>query len=340
MAEMLTHVAASPRLVDVWLDWVEQHHTLQRFEVNETSAGLEVTAYVAAGGELEDQAAGVVDPAPPARALAGGRCECCGTQLPVRTGRGRRRRYCSDACRSRAARERNPKPPTCQLRVGGWPCERPAVAYLREPDPARPGKVKLWGFTAAVCGQCLPLAEAFAAANGHTTFRQSIQDHQAELRARLTGEPDMTSAAETPDPEVALLEPYVQAVSQQLTAALMADVPELHAWRADDGRLTACLTLDLDNEIDGPWLLVWDEETGWRASAMDPLTDREIYTEHLHRGGVLPSPDHIATWLEDVALPGRTLHRKPKLFRRAGDDDQFVDQLRAVATGSPASSDT
>ena len=46
-------------------------------------------------------------------------CETCGIELPEQTGRGRRRRYCSDACRKQANRSKL-TPPARMAMADRW----------------------------------------------------------------------------------------------------------------------------------------------------------------------------------------------------------------------------
>jgi hypothetical protein len=72
-------------------------------------------------------------------------------------------------------RARNPATPTCQLRLGGWACQRSATGYVRERDTGR-DRFKPWGFSVAVCDECAPLAETFADSLGLATNQQSLDD--------------------------------------------------------------------------------------------------------------------------------------------------------------------
>jgi hypothetical protein len=115
------------------------------------------------------------------------RCGSCGDKLPVRTGGpGRRRRYCNDACRSRAARQRHPAPIRCELRAGWWPCDQPAAWMIREPDDDQPNGWSRHGLKVAVCEDCAELVEAFAVRQPGVMFvaRQSVADYRAEQRER------------------------------------------------------------------------------------------------------------------------------------------------------------
>lgn len=133
---------------------------------------------------------GDVTPADEAAASASAaeplRCGSCGGTLPVRSGPGRRRRYCSDACRSRAARQRHPAPIRCELRAGWWPCDQPAAWMIREPDEDQPSGWSRHGLKVAACEDCAELVESFAVLQPGVMFvdRQSVADYRAEQRER------------------------------------------------------------------------------------------------------------------------------------------------------------
>jgi hypothetical protein len=82
------------------------------------------------------------------------RCERCGTELPERAGSGRRRRFCSDACRQAVSRVRRPKR-RCQLRVGATSCPRPAIGRVH--GAALPGAVVEGAVDASLCEVCAPI---------------------------------------------------------------------------------------------------------------------------------------------------------------------------------------
>lgn len=128
----------------------------------------------------------VDESAAPAPAAEPARCGSCGGALPVRTGPGRRRRYCSDACRSRAARQRHPAPIRCELRAGWWPCDQPAAWMIREPDEDQPSGWSRHGLKVAACEDCAELVGAFAVRQPGVMFvaRQSVADYRAEQRER------------------------------------------------------------------------------------------------------------------------------------------------------------
>jgi hypothetical protein len=58
------------------------------------------------------------------------KCQCCGARLPVE-GRGRPRRFCSDACRKQAFRERADEP---TLSVPRWALAALALELLQSSD--------------------------------------------------------------------------------------------------------------------------------------------------------------------------------------------------------------
>lgn len=57
-------------------------------------------------------------------------CQCCGARLPVE-GQGRPRRFCSDACRKQAFRERTDEP---ALSVPRWALTALGLALLQSSD--------------------------------------------------------------------------------------------------------------------------------------------------------------------------------------------------------------
>lgn len=211
-----TYTASSQRDADAWLADLERDHELTRVEMSTRAAGrVRVVAHLVdaepaadrplaiphqAGGE--DRAANQLGATPAKRVVLEGdtetapdrsaprgpaRCGDCHRPLPPRTGPGRRRRYCSDACRSRAARARNPRPPNCELRAGGWTCDRPAAVMVREPDEHHPTGWAPHGLAVAACEDCAELVEAFAVRQPGVMFvdRQSIAEfliHRAQTR--------------------------------------------------------------------------------------------------------------------------------------------------------------
>ena len=109
-------------------------------------------------------------------------CPGCGEPLPVQVGRGRPRTYCSDTCRWAAARDRalTRRPLACAIRIGTWPCQRPAAVYVRELD--RPSGRN--PFRAAVCERCLLIVEAFAASCEIITARRPLREYFSEVLGR------------------------------------------------------------------------------------------------------------------------------------------------------------
>lgn len=141
----------------------------------------------AATDTATDAAAGPAAAEPAPRAWVCGECR---TDLPPRSGPGRRRRYCSDACRSRASRARRPPALRCELRAGGWPCDQPAAYVVREPDASHRSGWSPHGLAVAACELCAELVEEFAARQPGVVLvgRQPVADyHAARLAARQRG---------------------------------------------------------------------------------------------------------------------------------------------------------
>lgn len=93
-----------------------------------------------------------------------GVCEQCSTPMPIRTdGPGRRRRYCSDACRQAASRARAHQHRQCQVRLGSAACRREATGRVFGVGilgaPLR-GLVEV-----EVCDACAPMVVAWVTIN-------------------------------------------------------------------------------------------------------------------------------------------------------------------------------
>jgi hypothetical protein len=114
------------------------------------------------------------------------RCPRCGNPLPMQVGRGRPRTYCSDRCRWAATWDRAHarRPLACAIRIGTWPCRRPAAVYVRELDRPSAGRDP---FRVAVCEQCLPLVEAFASSCAVVTGRRPLPEYFSEVLGRSGG---------------------------------------------------------------------------------------------------------------------------------------------------------
>ena len=162
-----TYTATSPDEAERWLAELELTAAVVRAEQTQLGRGrVAVTAY------LEDDQAATVPvstPAGPTSSVPAPRrersraCGCCRADLPEPAGSGRPRRYCSDACRSRASRARHPTIPKCGLRAGGWPCDQPAAVVVREVDEHHRSGWAPHGLTIPACDLCADLVEQFAA---------------------------------------------------------------------------------------------------------------------------------------------------------------------------------
>lgn len=136
-----------------------------------------------------------------------GPCEECGSPLPTPAKVGRRRRYCSDTCRSAARRNRSRRGKgsaleggPCATDIAGHSCGRPARFV-----------VELNRRKTRLCGTCYDVAVDFFVSHGVSvrdvrTVRLSEQDEQSSASLDTTPETVSPVTSPLPPPRVLLIE--------------------------------------------------------------------------------------------------------------------------------------